>query len=160
MLEIWEIILALSLAILGSGSLVGLLIQNRIQKLRSIEEKLREERREVYAELLMPFIQIFTTPKEPEKVMEHVKSLEYKKISFELTLLGSDEVIRAYGNLMHHIYHHSSGNGASQQNVSELMKLWGKLLLEIRKSLGNDKTKLTEKDMLRHIITDIDRLDL
>ncbi len=92
--------------------------------------------------------------------MEHVKSLEYRKISFELTLLGSDGVIRAYGNLMNHIYHHSSGNGTSQQNVSELMKLWGKLLLEIRKSLGNDKTKLTEKDMLRHIITDIDRLDL
>lgn len=37
------------------------------------------------------------------------------------------------------------------------MLLWGKLLLEIRKSLGNKKTKLDEFDMLRAMIKDIEK---
>jgi len=36
------------------------------------------------------------------------------------------------------------------------MRLWGALLIEIRKSLGNKKTKLKEVDMLRGMIKDID----
>jgi len=159
LLELWESIVVLAVAILGSGSLVGIVIQNRIQKLRIIEEKLREERRKVYAELLVPFIQIFTTPNKPEEIIAGMKSLDYRKTSFELTLLGSDEVIRAYGHLMQHIYQNSNA-GADRQKANELIRLWAKLLLEIRKSLGNDKTKLSEKDMLKHLITDIDKLDL
>lgn len=159
-MELWEIALALILAILGSGSLVGLYIQDRIQKLRSVEEKLREERRKVYSELLIPFIQIFTNPNDPEIVLEHIKSLEYRKTSFDLTLLGSDEVVQAYGDLMQHIYQQSQNKDADPKKANEIIKLWSKLLLEIRKSLGNQKTNLSEKDMLRHIITDIDKIDL
>ena len=41
----------------------------------------------------------------------------------------------------------------------EMMRLWGKLLLEIRKSLGNENTKLSELDMLRGFIKDIEKLE-
>ena len=39
-----------------------------------------------------------------------------------------------------------------------MMRIWGGLLLEIRRSLGNKKTKLDEFDMLRAMIEDIDSL--
>ena len=35
----------------------------------------------------------------------------------------------------------------------------GKVILEIRKDLGNDKTALKEFDMLRFMITDIDKFN-
>lgn len=41
-------------------------------------------------------------------------------------------------------------------NSKEIMRLWGALLLEIRKSLGNKDTELDELDMLRSMIKDID----
>ena len=47
---------------------------------------------------------------------------------------------------------------AEKQDPKEMMRLWGSLLLEIRKSLGNRKTKLDEWDMLRAMIKDIDKL--
>lgn len=155
-MELWEIIIAIIIVIFGSGSIVGIIIQNRIQKLQSIEEKLREERRKVYTELLRPFIELFSKPNKPEKVMAHILSLEYRQTSFDLNLVGSDEVVRAYGNLMQHIYHNNSNDG---KNSSEMIRLWAVLLLEIRKSLGNKSTKLNEKDMLRHLITDIEKVD-
>lgn len=40
-----------------------------------------------------------------------------------------------------------------------MMRLWGKLLLEIRKSLGNENTELSELDMLRGFIKDIEKLE-
>ena len=39
-----------------------------------------------------------------------------------------------------------------------MMSLLGKIVLEIRKDLGNNKTRLSEFDMLRFLITDIDIL--
>ena len=45
---------------------------------------------------------------------------------------------------------------SSEKDPKEMMRLWGVLLLEIRKSLGNRRTKLDEWDMLRGMIKDID----
>ncbi len=54
---------------------------------------------------------------------------------------------------MQHVYEaESTGN----QDPRKMMSLWGTLLLEIRKSLGNKKTRLNELDMLRGMIKDID----
>lgn len=45
-----------------------------------------------------------------------------------------------------------------EQDPKETMRLWGRLILEIRRSLGNKKTKLDDLDMLRAMIKDIDNL--
>jgi len=80
-------------------------------------------------------------------------SYEYRKTAFNLNLFGSDEVVRAYNALMQHTYEAES---AEKQDPTKMMSLWGTLLLEIRKSLGNEKTKLDKLDMLRGMIKDID----
>ena len=40
-----------------------------------------------------------------------------------------------------------------------IIKLYTTLLLEIRKYLGNGNTNLKEKDMINHMIKDIDKLN-
>jgi hypothetical protein len=66
---------------------------------------------------------------------------------------GSDPVVKAYNNFFQYLY-----NNESNPEPAKMMSLFGKLILEIRKDLGNSKTKLAEFDMLRFMITDIDKL--
>lgn len=45
----------------------------------------------------------------------------------------------------------------NEKDPKELLNFWGQFLLEIRKSVGDKKTKLNVVDMLRNQITDIDK---
>lgn len=153
-------ILTLIVAIFGSGSIIGILIQNKITKLRSIEEKLRDDRRKVYFDLLAPFILMFTKGTDQQKITDQMLSQGYRRTSFELTLLGSDEVVRAYGNLMQHTFESEKQKAEGRIiDPTIIIKLYTTLLLEIRKDLGNGNTSLKEKDMISHMITDIDKLN-
>ena len=57
---------------------------------------------------------------------------------------------------MKHTY---EAEATGNQDPEKMMRLWGKLLLEIRKSLGNKKTKLNELDMLRAMIKDMSKIE-
>lgn len=139
------------------GGIITWLIKSRLEELKAIEEKLREERRKVYASILNPYIKIFSDLKGqgPIQAIKEIKSYDYKKTAFDLNLFGSDNVIRAYNALIKHTYEAES---TEEKNPKKLMNLWGNLLLEIRRSLGNKKTKLDKFDMLRGMIKDIDNL--
>lgn len=139
------------------GGIITWFVKSRVEELRAIEEKLRSERRNIYDEILDPYIRIFADLKGQglQQALKKVTSYDYRKTAFNLNLFGSDEVVCAYNDLMKHTYEAESSD---QQNPREMMRLWGKLLLEIRKSLGNNKTKLNEFDMLRSMIKDIDKI--
>jgi hypothetical protein len=143
------------IALLGSGSIITVIIQDRITKLRTVQEKLRDDRRKVYIDLLFPFVLMFTKGIDQQEVLKNLLSPEYRKTSFELALLGSDDVVKAYGNLMQ--YSFRLENQEIDKNM--LIKLYATLLLRIRKDLGNKYTQLNEKDMLAYLIKDIDKLD-
>ena len=157
----WEIVLSVLIMAVGGGGIFSLIIKSRLEELRAIEERLSLERRKVYAEILDPYIELFASltlenggsSKSPE-ITRTITSKEYRKAIFELGLLGSDDVIRAYNTLMQHSFKSSDPD---KQDPFETMRLFGILRLEIRRSLGNKKTKLNELDMLRGEITDIDK---
>ena len=140
------------------GGIITWVIKSKIEELRELEEKLREERRNIYAQLLDPYIRLFADlkGKGPEVAVKKITSYDYRKTAFNLNLFGSDEVIRAFNNLMKHTY---EAEAIGNQDPEEMMRLWGKLLLEIRKSLGNKKTKLNEFDMLRAMIKDMSMIE-
>ena len=140
------------------GGIITWVIKSKIEELRELEEKLREERRNIYAQLLDPYIRLFADlkGKGPEVAVKKITSYDYRKTAFDLNLFGSDEVIRAFNNLMKHTY---EAEATGNQDPEEMMRLWGKLLLEIRKSLGNKKTKLNEVDMLRAMIKDVSKIE-
>ena len=140
------------------GGIITWFIKSKVEELRAIEEKLREERRNIYAQILDPYIRIFADMKGkgPAEALKIITSYDYRKTAFDLDLFGSDEVILAYNNLMKHTY---EAEDAENKDPNKMMVLWGKLLLEIRKSLGNRNTKLEKYDMLRAMIKDIDKFE-
>ena len=139
------------------GGIITWFLKSRVEELRATEERLREERRKIYSQILDPYIRLFADLKGqgPTQAIKKITSYEYRKTAFDLNLFGSDQVVRAYNALMKHTYEAES---TGKQEPKEMMRLWVCLLLEIRRSLGNKKTKLDEFDMLRAMIKDIDSL--
>jgi len=137
------------------GGMITWLLKSRVEELRAAEENLRETRTKAYWNILEPYITLFTDTSEKGRasVLKTITSVQYRRTAFELCLLGSDDVVRAYNRMMQHVY---EAERTDQQNPNEIMRLWGGLLLEIRRSLGNKRTKLKELDMLRGMIKDID----
>jgi len=139
------------------GGIITWLLKTRVEELHATEERLREERRKIYIQILDPYIRLFADIKGQgtAQAIKKITSYEYRKTAFELNLFGSDDVVHAYNDLMKHTY---EAEKTGTQNPREMMQLWGNLLLGIRRSLGNKKTKLGEFDMLRAMITDIDNI--
>ena len=133
-----------------------------------MERKLRDSRVDIYNQILEPFIIMFMTdaawaldPKNKSKDkmalgINKALSLEYRKHAFSLALLGSDGVVIAYNNLMQHFFNQDEGV-ALDDKATRMMALIGELLLEIRKSMGNESTKLDKWGMLEWFITDARR---
>ena len=128
--------------------------QSRLEAIRRERERLQDERKRVYLILLEPIIRLWAgikTPSENEAALEQVLSFEYRQIMFEVNLMGSDEVVKSYNELMQSMY---------RQNINpqELLLKLGSLLLAIRKDLGIRKTKLKPVDMMTSQISDIDQM--
>lgn len=139
------------------GGLVVWYFQSRAEKLRKMEEGLHERRLKLYSDAMDPFVKMFAglgDVKAQAQVLASFKGYQYRKTVFELTMFGSDEVVRAYNEMFQHIYK-SETEGP---NAHELMRLWATVLLAIRKSGGNPDTSLKEWDMLTAQIKDIDTL--
>lgn len=143
------------------------IISNNNSKIREIENKLREDRIEIYNKVLEPFFLLYTTEamikssKNKEirtktnidLMTEKAISLEYQYYAFKLALIGSDEVVKAFNNLMQLAY-----TPSDQQKENHGFLLINKiavLFLEIRKNVGNDRSKLHAFEMLEWKMTDI-----
>ena len=148
------------LLVAGIGSVVGWFFRSKFEESRAIQQKLNDERRKTYSEMLGPYIRILAEfeGKGPAQAIEQIKSYDYRKTAFDLVLFGSDSVVRAYNAFLQHGYKRQA-NENNKQSVAVYMTLWGKLLLEIRRDVGNKDTKLDEYDMLRWLIRDIDKLE-
>ena len=145
------------------AALVGFAVwylQSRIATIRREQERLHDDRRKVYTDILDPFIRALTgikNPRETQKALQQMLSHEYKRTSFQLSLIGGDDVVRSFNDFMQYLY--SMGMETQQQlDPVKWMNLWGVFLLQIRKNVGNPDTKLTPADMLRSQIKDIDKI--
>jgi len=147
---------------------VGWTIRNRIERSYKLEEKLRDDRISVYNEILEPFIILLTKDEaftneegyqdksKAEVANEKIISLSYRQTAFKMALMGSDNVVRAYNDLMQFFFNQDPEQ--KTENVKEMIGRLGNLLLEIRKSVGNEKTSLDNFEMLEWLITDIRRI--
>ena len=153
------------LVLLLSG--IGWRLRNRLERQFVLEDKLREDRIRIYNDILKPFILLLTTdaawqsdPKNKHKykdemALRQLLSLEYRELGFRLSLLGSDEVVRAYNKLMQYSFTLASKTAsASQPKPVTIMALLGGLLLAIRRSTGNESTSLDCWDMLEWFVKD------
>ena len=138
-------------------ALITWFLKDKSEKLKFQREKLIEEKRKNYEKILEPIIRVFVVAKnkaEMAKAIKQIQSYDYKKSAFQLMLFGSDNVVNAYNDYFQYLYK----NESSLDPIVMLNSL-GKVILEIRKDLGNDKTALKEFDMLRFMIPDIDKFN-
>ena len=94
--------------------------------------------------------------KSKEQVIQELMwSESWNSMSFRLTLIGSDAAVRAFNQLMETA---RAQGGEATTSPEQLIELLANLLLEIRRSAGNDQTDLENLDMLRPFITDLKNL--
>lgn len=166
------------LAFLGG---LGWLLQNKINKsqsrqdaqairIRELEDKLREDRISTYNELLAPFFLLFTSdaafaqdPKYKNKKKDEIAtakmlSVEYRQIGFKLSLVADDAVVRAYNQLMQFFYHAEADTRPVDERTADWISLMAALLLEIRKSMGNESSSLDRWEMIEWFMTDMSKI--
>ena len=145
--------------------------QRAEERARRLEEELREDRLKVYNQVLEPFIIIFTKDegiaaekaykgkKKEILAQEKILSVSYRQAVFKLSLFASDEVVRSYNEMMQFFYAQAEPPSSDLEGATlKLMDLFGGFLLAIRKSVGNETTKLDNLAMLEWFVSDIRKL--
>lgn len=149
---------------------VGWKFRKSIDRRVELEDKLREDRINTYNLILEPFTLLLMT----QAAWEHDKqnknkskddiavgkllSLDYRKAAFKLSLVANDAVVLAYNELMQFFYSQGNQPVSSDEKLKTMLSLLGKLLLEIRKSMGNEATKLDHWQMLEWFMTDVRKI--
>ena len=148
-------------------SAIGWRVKSSIDRKTDLENKLRDDRVEIYNQILEPFIILLMSDaaweqdkknKNRDKIefaTNKMLTLEYRRLGFKLALMGSDAVVKSYNNLMQHFYNMEENNPAEgEKSLKETLELLGTFLLEIRKSMGNEATGLDQWDMCEWWMTD------
>jgi hypothetical protein len=138
-----------------------------LQRQIELQDKLREDRITTYNEILEPFIILLTTdtawqsdPKNRNRdrtqvAIQKMLRLEYRQQGFRLSLVGSDAVVEAYNNLMQYFFQRGDeGSVPTRDDITEMMSFLGQFLLEIRRSMGNETTQLSNWQMLEWFMQD------
>jgi hypothetical protein len=146
----WVTALAIP-GLLALGGFLAWAVRSTIEDYREAERQLTAERRELYEQVLEPFLIPLVTADDEADAATALQeaafaSPEYRRAVFQMTLFASDEVVRAFGDIT------NSGTNPS----ANPMVLWARLLLAIRKSVGNKGSQLKLVDMLRPTINDLD----
>ena len=139
---------------------LGWKFRKSIDRRRELEDKLREDRINTYNIILEPFTLLLMT----QTAWEHDKqnknknkdeiaigkllSFDYRKAAFKLSLVANDDVVLSYNEMMQFFYSQDDQLVAPEQKTKKMLVLHGKFLLEVRKSMGNESTKLDHWQML------------
>lgn len=149
--------------------------QNKTAEHRAaIEGRVHDDRLSVYQAVLKPFSLMFVSQdawtriaagsraykgKSRETVIaEMFVSEEWIAQSLRFSLIGSDEAVRAFGDLFH-LARSAPDNqsaDAAASYTTDLMKHLFAFLLELRRSAGGPDTTIDGPGLLRWLITDID----
>ena len=140
------------------------------ESIQNLQEKLHADRIAIYNAILEPYI-IIATPEHILKKQKKYQSLnkssgeiaaeivattEYKQYEFKLFMIGSDSVVKAYNSLKKYFY--SGKLDGTLDTTKEVLTLAAKLVLEIRKSAGNENTKLSHLDAIWWFVKDADKV--
>ena len=90
--------------------------------------------------------------------MARMLSVEYRQVGFKLSLVANDAVVRAYNKLMQFFYHTEEDSRPIEIKTSHWIALMSTLLLEIRKSMGNQSSELDRWEMIEWFMQDAPKM--
>ncbi len=149
---------------------IGWRIRTSLDRQFALEDKLRESRIETYNNILEPFIILLMSEaawlsdkknkgKDKRQIaLSMLLSLSYRTTGFKLSLVGSDAVIQSYNDLMQFFFNTNEDDKLTENDYKKILHMLGRFLLEIRRSMGNEATKLDSWDMLEWFIVDARKL--
>jgi len=129
------------------GHAVVSALQRRAEKDRALEA----EKRAAYKQLLQVLFDILKNTKRGDtKVVEQELGEKFFELVRDMTVYASDDVLRLFIKFK-----------TQQQPVDpiQVIRLFGELIVAVRKDLGHDHTTVSPKEVLSSFITDIDDLD-
>lgn len=148
-------------------SAIGWHFKSSVERKIDLENRLRDDRIDIYNQILEPFIILlmseaaWTQDKKNKNINKNelatskMLTLDYRKLGFKLSLMGSDPVVKSYNNLMQYIYSMEKNKSTKSENFpKEIIELLGTFLLEIRKNMGNESTSLDQWDMCEWWMSD------
>lgn len=147
-MNITEILIALLTAICA---ILGLIIQRKTEKIKIIESQLSEKKYKAYAELVGIFFSLLKHIKKGTTADSNAmmsKMLESKK---DIFIYGSDEVLNKF-NVWLCSTNQESGNSLQ-------MKYFLDLMLEARRDMSSNRTKITKKDILINLMQKKDEVE-
>ena len=143
------------------GGIASWLLKAKREESLNQEAKSREFKIETYKKILEPFIAALThtlSEKELQNETDKIKTLEYKKIVFDLTTFGSDESLKIFNSIMQTFYNPEKYKGETPDEYSiRLLALLSEFVLQIRKDVYSKNTKLNRSEMLEFMITDMEQ---
>lgn len=156
MKELFPLIIGLGAPILVAiGGIISWFFKSRKEELQTIEERALERRIETYNQILHPIIVLFSTgvnQKLKDEAVAQIGSVEYRKAAFNLITFGSDEMVKNYNEMMQAFF-----KGEAEKDPKNTMRKFAAFILSIRKDVYNKNTKLKDWDMLKFMITDIEK---
>lgn len=152
-------------------SVIGWQVRRRVERRIELENQLRKDRVEIYNDIIEPFVIFLMTDaawsldrrnkgkSKNQVAMTQMLSLDYRRRGFQMSLIGSDDVVRSYGRLLQFFYDRAEDSAApTNESLREMLELLGSFLLEVRRSMGNEATKLDAWDMIEWWMSDAKRL--
>ncbi|MGD8455888.1 MAG: hypothetical protein PVF83_05850 [Anaerolineales bacterium] len=162
---IGSIITPILIAIVGA---VLARVASRQEKVLEMQAKLQDDRIAIYNTILEPYI-IALTPegllnknkrfrgKAPgDAASEIITTTEYKNAEFKLLLIGSDGVVKAYNEIKKFFYQNKMDG--TEEATKQMLRIQAQLILEIRKSVGNEGTKISQMDAIWWFVKDADKV--
>jgi len=150
---------------------VGWKARASVERRIELENKLRDDRIEIYNQILEPFVILLMSDaawesdkrnKNKDKndiATNKMLTLEYRRLGLKLSLMAPDTVVKAYNNLMQSLYGMEESQAHKKDSfLIDMLELLGTFLVEIRKSMGNEATKLDHWDMCEWWMKDARKL--
>ncbi len=131
---------------------------NHQNSLAQIRMETYDARRESYLQLLEPFMEALSNPKavKQKNQLDLVKTMV--RINIDLHLFGSDESCRILEEWRSLGLKGQSENPEIQKKRNTAMLIfYSRLILSIRRDLGQQDTKIDELGILRSFLTDLDQ---
>lgn len=137
-----NIIALLSIIISAIVTIAGIIIARQSEKLRTMREQLSEKKYNAYADAVKMFYSILKDAKAHRPTNNNEMMDRMIDIKRDIFMYGSDKVFRAFNTWLLE---------AKENNDKKQFAAFLDFVLEMRKDLCNNKTKLTKNDILLNL---------